>query len=63
MHLVKLDLNISSFPSHITTLYRGGGEIVYRDKKQGVPRGLAAIVFVVSLKVTDIYISKLAILG
>ena len=63
MHLVKLDLNFSSFPSHITILYRGGGEIVYRDKKQGVPRVLAAIVFFVSLKVTDIYISKLAILG
>ena len=45
MHLVKLDLNFSSFPSHITTLYRGGGgEIVYRDKKQGVPRVLAASV-------------------
>ena len=44
MHVVKLDLNFSSFPSHITTLYRGGGEIVYRDKKQGVPRVLAAIV-------------------
>ena len=36
---------------------------MYRDKKQGVPRVLAAIVFFVSLKVTDIYISKLAILG
>ena len=46
MCLVKLELNLSSFPSHITTLYRGGGggEIVYRDKKQGVPRVLAAIV-------------------
>ena len=44
MHLVKLDLNFSSFPSHITTLYKGGGEIVHRDKKQGVPRVLAAIV-------------------
>ena len=45
MHLLNLDLNFSSFPSHITTLYRGGGgEIVYRDKKHGVPKVLAAIV-------------------
>ena len=44
MYLVNLDLNLSSFPSHITTLYRGGGEIAYRDKKHSVPRVLAAIV-------------------
>ena len=45
MHLVNLDLNFSSFPSHITTLYRGGGgEIAHRDKKHSVPRVLAAIV-------------------
>ena len=46
MYLVNIDLNFSSFPSHITTLYRegGGGEIAYRDKKHGVPRVLAAIV-------------------
>ena len=44
MYLVNLDLNFSSFPSHITTLYRGGGEIAYRDKKHSVPRVLAAIV-------------------
>ena len=44
MHLFNLDLNFSSFPSHITTLYMGGGEIVYGDKKHGVPRVLAAIV-------------------
>ena len=41
---MKLDLNFSSFPSHIKTFYRGGGEIVYRDKKHGVPRLLAAII-------------------
>ena len=46
MYLVNLDLNFSSFPSHITTLYGGGGggEIAYRDKKHSVPRVLAAIV-------------------
>ena len=45
MHLVNLDLNFSSFPSYITTFYRGGGgEIAYRDKKHSVPRFLAAIV-------------------
>ena len=44
MYLVNLDLNFSSFPSHITTVYRGGGEIAYRDKKHSVPRVLAAIV-------------------
>ena len=44
MYLVNLDLNLSSFPSHITTLYRGGGEIGYREKKHSVPRVLAAIV-------------------
>ena len=25
MYLLNLDLNFSSFPSHITTLYSGGG--------------------------------------
>ena len=44
MHWVNLDLNFSSFPSHITTLYRGGREIAYRDKKHSAPRVLAAIV-------------------
>ena len=44
-------------------IVQGGGEIVYRDKKQGVPRVLGAIVFFVSLKVTDIYMSKMGILG
>ena len=63
MYLVNLDLNVSSFPSHITPLYRGGGEIAYRDKKHSVPRALAAIVFFVSLNVTDIEISQMAILG
>ena len=47
MYLVNLDLNFPSFPSHITTLYRGGGEIAYRDKKHSVPRVLAAIVGVI----------------
>ena len=63
MYLVNLDLNFSSFPSHITTLYRGGGEIAYRDKKHSVPRVLAVIVFFVYLNVTDIEISQMAILG
>ena len=47
MHLFNVDLNFCLFPCHITTLYRGcmgGGEIVYRDKKHGAPRVLAAIV-------------------
>ena len=45
MHLVKLDLNFSSFPSHITdNIVQRGGEILYRDKKHGVPRVLAVIV-------------------
>ena len=42
MHLVKLDLNCSSFPGHITTLYRGGGEDSDRDKKHGASRVIVA---------------------
>ena len=48
MHLLNLDFDFSSFPSHITTLYRGGGgEIAYKDKKHGAPRVLVAIVALV----------------